>query len=222
MLQTCLRSASLLCLALVGCQSPPLLEGSGRIGKRPIELDRPITSVLISNGLTADLLQLSSGGEQEAVLSGDDNLLDQIEVSQEEGQLSFQLREGVRVRSKLGLKLTASLSFDHLKLSNSSTAHLRLSGRLLKLNLMNSSSVTAEGRLGSLDLQATNSSRFDFSKSPVRDASIRMVNASEGTVEVRHRIKELELRNASTLKLLGSPTIDQQSVENASRLIRLE
>lgn len=222
MIQSLLRYATLLCLGLVGCQSAPVMEGNGRLGKKSIELDRPVTAISLSNNLTADLLQLSSGGSQEAILSGDENLLNEIEVTHNEGLLSVRLRSGVSIRSKMALKLTASLPFDTVRVTDASSANLRLSGRFLKLSLSDSSSATAEGRLSSLELSASDASRFDFRRCPVREASIRMNDASHGIAEVRSRIRQLELLDASRLELLGSPTIDQQSVEDASKLVRLE
>jgi hypothetical protein len=221
MIQSTLRMLAALCLSVTGCQSIPVLEGNGQAGQKSIDLDRPITAVHISDGLTADLLQLSSGGLQEATISGDDNLLSELEVTQHEGHLSIRMRPGVLIRTKVGFKLLASLPFDAVSLSDSSSAHLRLSGRFLNLSLADSSSASAVGRLGSLELEATDSSRFDFSQCPVREASIRMNDASRGIAEVRSRIRQLELLDASHLDLLGTPKIDQQLVKDGSEVIQL-
>ena len=108
------RFALLGALCIFGCQSPPTVDGNGRESEKKIDLERPITAVCLAGLLDADLLQLATGGVQEAVLSAEENILSYLEISQEAGRLSIRVQPGIHLRPTRAVRLVASLPFEAL------------------------------------------------------------------------------------------------------------
>jgi hypothetical protein len=230
------RAALLLVLVaamlLPACGVAGFVRGSGTVVQTSLEVEA-VDSIVIGSAFQ---VTLSLGEEPSLVLRTDDNLVNRIEVSTQNGELSLSL-DGTATDATLEADLTVpaeALSSVELGGASSLTAtdpitspELRLSlngasrafvvvrSDRLEVQAEGASVVNASGSAQSLTADAMGASSLQLGELAVADADVRSAGASRVDVAVSEQLRA-SASGASTVRYTGDPEVVGRDVSGAS------
>ncbi|HKR49124.1 MAG TPA: DUF2807 domain-containing protein [Pseudonocardiaceae bacterium] len=210
--------------------------GSGRLTNRSIGLSG-VDSVVVGAGF---VVQLSIGGSEQATITMDDNLTDQVQTTVASGQLRLGLTPGTQVRDAT---LTAQVTVGHLnRLVTSGVSRVVLvsapAGPALHLVASGTSEVTGpiqvdrlqaaasgaatlalSGQAGDLQLNGSGTSRLRLGDLAVRNLDVVLSGTSHATVTVSGALAA-QTSGVSVLRYRGTPNITRQQTSGVSSIAR--
>jgi hypothetical protein len=180
---------------------------------------------------------LERGDKFNVTVTGDDNLLQFIDVQNAAGKLSIDIQSGQNVRPKSGLKAKINMpAIEAVNLRGACSGSLNgFKGvKDLKLNVEGASTITGEIQAGKLTLEAVGASQIKLTGKAhecsaeargasqlhlgdlaVEKAVVQLDGASSGAVKASDKL-DYELNGASHLDYRGSPKIGNKEVQGAS------
>ena len=219
-------------MLLPACGVAGFVRGSGTVVQTSPEVEA-IDSIVIGSAFQ---VTLSLGDEPSLVLRTDDNLVDRIEVSTQDGELSLSL-DGTATDATLEADLTvpadtlssvdlggaSSLTATdpitspelRLSLAGASRAFVVVSSDRLEVQAEGASVVNASGSAQSLTADARGASSLQLGELAVADADVRSAGASRVDVAVSEQLRA-SASGASTVRYTGDPEVVGRDVSGAS------
>lgn len=219
-------------MLLPACGVAGFVRGSGTVVQTSPEVEA-IDSIVIGSAFQ---VTLSLGDEPSLVLRTDDNLVDRIEVSTQDGELSLSL-DGTATDATLEADLTvpadtlssvdlggaSSLTATdpitspelRLSLAGASRAFVVVRSDRLEVQAEGASVVNASGSAQSLTADARGASSLQLGELAVADADVRSAGASRVDVAVSEQLRA-SASGASTVRYTGDPEVVGRDVSGAS------
>ena len=180
---------------------------------------------------------LERGDKFDVTVTGDDNLLEYVEIKNAGGKLSIGIQAERNLRPQLGLRAKISLpAIEAVSLTGAcnGSIHGFKGGKQLKVNVIGASKLEGEVEVDKLSLEAIGASQIKLTGRvhecsadaeaasqlhlgdlAVEKAVVRLNAASTGEVKASDKL-DYELNAASHLDYRGSPKIGTSQVEGAS------
>jgi hypothetical protein len=223
--------------ALAGCGTDllPGLSGSGTVVESSVEVDE-ITALTV--GSTFDVT-LQIGDAPAVVLRADDNVLDRISVTQQDGELGLGVDAAVgdvtlqaqvtvdpatltRVELDGAATLTGTETLEAPALTLStlgaSRAFVVLDVAELDVTAAGASVVNASGTVDALTAVADGASTLRLDQLAARTADVRAAGSSTVEVLVSERL-DAQADGASTIGYAGDPAVLERSTSGASSVV---
>jgi len=219
-------------LALAGCVAGPLSRGSGVV----VETTPEIPALRAVSVGSAFQVNLRAGDEPALVLRTDDNLVEQIEVDVNDGELSIMLGRtvldatleaeitvpadalsSVELSGAASITGTEVLSPDRLEVdvSGAGRAFLVVEVEELSVSADGASLVNLSGRANVLDAQAVGASSLQLARLEATTAEVSAEGASRVDVSVSETLSA-RAAGASTVRYSGAPESVESDVSGAS------
>jgi hypothetical protein len=229
-----LVTSLLACGLLSGCRG--VLRGSGHLKTATYSL-AGFTRVEISSAFEFEIKQSDAYA---VAITADDNVIDRVEVVAESDTLKIRLRPTVSLGSVTLRAAVAMPQLYGLAASGASRGTVSdfNSARTLGLNVSGASRVTGDVTAGDVDFDVSGAStvqlegsaenmvatvsgasRFNLGGFTVKNASVTLSGASNGTVNLTGRL-DATLSGASRLYYVGEPTMGNINTSGASTLSR--
>jgi hypothetical protein len=231
------RCSALLLFAVaivpVGGCGLPGIAGSGVPASRSVDA-KDFSKVEVSGPFE---VTLERGDKFNVSITGDDNLLQFIDVQNAGGKLSIDIQSGINVRPKSGLKAKIDMpAIEVVDLRGACRGSLNgfKGGKDLKIKVEGASTITGEIQAGKLALDASGASQINLTGKAhecsaeaqgasqlhlddlsVKNAAVQLDGASTGIVNASDKL-DYELNGASHLDYRGSPKIGNKEVQGAS------
>lgn len=190
-----------LALPLAACS---LTVGSG--SRTSEERDTgPFTAIEMASAID---LEISVGPETSVVVEGDDNVVDFINTTVRNDRLVIETESGRRFTTSgpLVVKVT-SPRVDEVDLSGSGSADIRgVEADALTLVLNGSGSLTAQGTVEQLAIDAVGSGSVDTTQLDATDAKVDL-SGSGSVVLAANGALEADVSGSGSVEYLGNPTV---------------
>jgi hypothetical protein len=215
-----------------GCELPGIT-GSGVPASRSIDA-KDFTTVNVSGPFE---VTLERGDKFNVTISADDNLLQFIDVRNEAGKLSIDIKPEQNLRPKSGLKAKIDMpAIECVDLGGACRGSVNgfKGSKDLKVNVGGASTISGEIQAGKLALNAGGASQINLTgkahecRAEAQGASqlhlddlslekavVQLHGASSGVVNASDRL-DYELKGASHLDYRGNPKIGTKEVQGAS------
>jgi hypothetical protein len=212
------------------------MNGSGNVKDQTIEVT-DFTDLDVVGPFVTEVIQSNS---YDVVLSVDDNLLNRVLISCEDKTLRLRIQAPASFFPTL-LKVKISMPIiQNMILTDEAKASLsgfsKLSGFILiakqssslkgyldaenvNLDLSGGSQVNLKGVANRLQLECSGESKLDFSDFVLSSANVRVVGASEATLNVNGRF-DVIMEGASKIQYLGNPVFYNTSISGDSTMSR--
>jgi hypothetical protein len=209
------------------------LPGSGVPASRNVDA-KDFTTVEVNGPFE---VTLERGDKFNVTVTGDDNLLQFIDVQNAAGKLSIDIQSGQNLRPKSGLKVKINMpAIEAVNLHGACSGSLNgfKGGKDLKVDVEGASTITGEIQAGKLTLEAVGASQIKLTGKAhecnaeaggasqlhlgdlaVEKAVIQLDGASSGAVKASDKL-DYELNGASHLDYRGSPKIGNNEIQGAS------
>jgi len=203
----------LLASLLSGCQFlTPGVRGSGVVVREVRDL-AAFDRVSVSGGVNIEIL--SGQAESSCIVECDNNLLEDLVTTVEDGQLAIQFRRSVTTSQPLRVWLTA----EHLsKLSVSGSAHGSIDGLnepSMEVDVSGSAELLCTGRVDRLVLVASGSATFDCFELAADEVSVNISGSGKANVQANRRLA-IVVAGSGDVRYLGSPEIEKQILGSGS------
>jgi hypothetical protein len=190
------------------------LRGSGRLITRELDFEG-FTRLEVGHAFEVDLVQSRS---YSVVITADDNVIDDVEVTISRGTLRIGMETLFVNVQNITLRAEVSMpTLEALELSGAS----RLTGSMevddIDFDISGASRLTLRGGGGQMRLDASGASQIDLSAFVVDDGDVDISGASQATVNVRGRL-DAEASGASQLRYLGNPSMGRIETSGASSI----
>ena len=188
------------------------LRGSGALVTAEMSF-RDFSKLDVSHAFEVHLVQSRS---YRVVITADDNVMDEVEVSQSGGTLRLGLKRTALSFENVTLRAEVSMpTLEGLQLSGASSLRGEVDTDDVRFELSGASHVTLEGRGGDLTLDASGASRADLGDFVVEDADLQVSGASQATVNATGRL-DVDASGASQVTYLGNPSLGRIDTSGAS------
>ena len=195
------------------------------------------TVVDAENIFNTEIIQSDSFG---IAITGDDNILDRVKVSEEEGTLKLRLERRrfhhINLKAVIAMPNLSGLNLDgisnvtvtgfkssqdlNLDLSGASSLSGDLEAGNVVIEASGASRVILQGSASTLTLDASGASRIDLANFPVKNASVELSRISHATVNVSEKLDPVTLRGDSRLGYLGDPAFGEPDTSGDSAIHR--
>jgi hypothetical protein len=224
-------------LLLSGCNRVgSVMNGSGNIKDQPIE----VTDFTDLNVAGPFVIEVTQSNSYNIILSVDDNLLNRVLVTRENGTLNLGIQAPASffpsvLKVKISMPVIKNIILtDNVKASLSGFSNLAgfiliskqgssLNGYLdvdnIDLNLSEGSQVNLKGVATRLQLECSGKSKLDFSDFVLSSANVRVIGASEAILNVNGRF-DVIMEGASKIQYLGNPVFYNTSISGDSTMSR--
>lgn len=188
------------------------LRGSGSLVTRDMDF-RDFTKLEVSHAFAVDLVQSRS---YSVVITADDNVIDEVEVTKFGNTLRIGLREiyfnvqGVTLRAEVSMP-----TLEALDLSGATSLKGEMDTGDVRFELSGASRLTLDGTGGDMRIDASGASRVDLEDFVVEDADVEVSGASRATVYVTGRL-DVDASGASRVDYLGDPILGRIDTSGAS------
>jgi hypothetical protein len=188
------------------------LRGSGRLVTRDMDY-RDFTKLEVSHAFEVDLVQSRS---YSVVITTDDNVIDEVEVTKFGNTLRIGLKEifiniqGVTLRAEVSMP-----TLEALDLSGATSLKGEMDTGDVRFELSGASRLTLDGTGGDMRIDASGASHADLSDFVVDDADVEVSGASRATVNVTGRL-DVDASGASHVDYLGDPILGRIDTSGAS------
>ena len=188
------------------------LRGSGRLVTRDMDY-RDFTKLEVSHAFAVDLVQSRS---YSVVITTDDNVIDEVEVTKFGNTLRIGLKEifiniqGVTLRAEVSMP-----TLEALDLSGATSLKGEMDTGDVRFELSGASRLTLDGTGGDMRIDASGASHADLSDFVVEDADVEVSGASRATVNVTGRL-DVDASGASHVDYLGDPILGRIDTSGAS------
>jgi hypothetical protein len=174
---------------------------------------RDFTKLEVSHAFEVNLVQSRS---YSVVITADDNVIDEVEVTKFGNTLRIGLREtyfnvqGVTLRAEVSMP-----TLEALDLSGATSLKGEMGTGDVRFELSGASRLTLDGTGGDMRIDASGASHADLSDFVVEDADVEVSGASRATVNVTGRL-DVDASGASRVDYLGDPILGRIDTSGAS------
>ncbi len=233
--------AAVFALLLAGCYIPGpgrTLKGSGRMAGRDYDLSG-FTRLDVDSAFT---VRVTRGDDYKVTVTTDDNLLDRVTVSVDQGTLriamnprGFATLTSTRQEATITMPELASLRLDGAsratmegfgpvpefaaKLDGASRLSGAVQAETIRLEVTGASRLDLSGSGTNLTLNVTDAGQANLGDLEVKEAAVNLHSASRADLTVSAKL-DYDLSELSHLTYSGNPAIGQSRSEEASSVIR--
>ena len=203
------------CAAFTGCTFllPPQTIGSG-VAKSE---DRSISEVTKIHLNSVGTLVLKQSDKESLTVKGDDNIVPLMRSSVANGTLTLGLADNSSVQPKTAMEYVVEVkAITSLQITGAAIAKVSaLDGKTLVVNLTGACQATLQGKIDSLQLNATGASSCDAAELSCKSVTVKVTGASNVTVYAESTL-DATATGACTVKYLGDPKVTKNIAGTSS------
>jgi len=189
--------------------------GSGNLVTKE-ELFSDFTSVDAGSGFNLEISQSSS---YRVLVTADDNVMDNIEISKSGNTLNVGVKWGSSL-SSVTLKVEISMpELRRLELSGGSQGKIEdfSSANSFSIDLSGGSQLTGNGETDDLTIEASSGSRLDFTDFTAKDVNVKLDGGSHATINLDGTL-DADLNGGSQLYYFGNPSLGDIETSGGSSI----
>jgi hypothetical protein len=195
-------SLSVICSACFG----PSISGSGRMSSETRNVSGFSKVSLGGSGRVV----IEQGGAESLTVTGDDNLLNQIETEVRGGTLELREKNGVRLSPSQDIVFKVTMKkLDALDISGSGVAEAKgLQNAKMKVEISGSGEVSAEGTADDLDISISGSGRFRGDGLKSKRTRVEISGSGSALVASSETLSA-DLSGSGSIEYVGDPQLRQ-------------
>ena len=162
-------------------------------------------------------VNVTVGGEDGLTITGDDNLLELIDCTVENGELTIQPSEAISPKTALVFNISVA-QLTSVELSGAAAFDIQnVEGDSLEVELNGSGNLDATGSVTNLDIEVNGAGNVDLQSLNAENVTIELNGASSGSVFANQSI-DAEINGVGTLTIYGQPDDVQKELNGLGRI----
>ncbi len=165
----------------------------------------------------AGTVNVTVGKENSVTVTADDNLLELIETTVDDGKLTIRPTETISPKTNLVIEITTS-KLSSVEIAGAATMDIKdAAGDSLDIEIAGASTITATGEVKALKLDVAGACKINLKSLKSETAKVVLAGASSGKVFASKSI-DANAVGASSLTVYGSPDLVTKSVSGVGSI----